>query len=171
MDIQKILDDLDLIEQVIPDYSAGRRKGLTDDETEKAAGGAVTKAIEALEELQEQNEVLADTVNMLSPLMMENRELRKKQTPTNRKKFRRKIKGGMQMTNLEPCPKCKGEIDLYSCTSLDKPYNCFARCKKCKTEYPMPEAKLKAHGARIHPSSIKKAERLWNERAKGESSC
>ena len=51
MDIQKILDDLDLIEQVIPDYPAGRRKGLTDDETEKAAGGAVAKAINALEEL------------------------------------------------------------------------------------------------------------------------
>ena len=50
MDIQKILDDLDLIEQVIPDYPAGRRKGLTDDETEKATGGAVTKAINALEE-------------------------------------------------------------------------------------------------------------------------
>ncbi len=81
MDIQKILDDLDLIEQVITDYPAGRRKGLTDDETEKAAGGAVTKAINALEELQEQNEVLADTVNMLSPLLMGNRELKEKQIP------------------------------------------------------------------------------------------
>ncbi len=75
------------------------------------------------------------------------------------------------MTNLEPCPKCKGEITLYSCVSMKANFNCFALCQKCKTEYPMPEAKLKAHGARIYPASIKKAERLWNERAKEESSC
>ena len=77
------------------------------------------------------------------------------------------------MTNLEPCPKCKGEIDLYSRAAWDKDYNCFARCKKCRAEYPMPEARLKVHGARIYPASIKKAERLWNERAKkeGESEC
>ena len=72
------------------------------------------------------------------------------------------------MTNLEPCPKCKGEITLYSYLSLKSSYNCYALCQKCKAVYRMPEAKLKSHGARIYPASIKKAERLWNERAKGE---
>lgn len=75
------------------------------------------------------------------------------------------------MTNLEPCPKCGGEIDLYSCACWDKAYNCFALCLTCGVKYPMPEAELKSHGTRIYPASIKKAERLWNERAKGESSC
>lgn len=65
---------------------------------------------------------------------------------------------------LRPCPKCGGEIKLYSCCSIDVDYNCFAKCQKCKTEYPMPEAKLKTYGARIYPASIRKAERLWNSR-------
>ena len=75
--------------------------------------------------------------------------------------------------NLEPCPKCGGEIILHSNVSLHDNYNCYARCQKCKTEFPMPGANLRGRGVRIYPSSIKKAERLWNERAKkeGESSC
>lgn len=81
IDMQKLLDDLELIEQVIPDYSAGRRMGMTDTESENVVAEVIEKTISALEKLQEQNEVLADTVNMLSPLMMENRELKEKQMP------------------------------------------------------------------------------------------
>lgn len=56
---------------------------------------------------------------------------------------------------LELCPDCGGEIVLYS-SSMTAGYNCFARCKKCNKETPMPEAELKTHGATIYPSSIKK---------------
>ena len=67
---------------------------------------------------------------------------------------------------LENCPSCGGDIQLYSRTRMeDIGYNCFARCQKCKTEYPMPEAWLVANGVRIYPSSAKKAERCWNRRA------
>ena len=48
-DIEKVIKDLCLVDGVIPDYSLGRRRGLTDEETEKRARGAVSKAIEALE--------------------------------------------------------------------------------------------------------------------------
>lgn len=53
MDIKNLIDDLDLIEQVIPDYAAGRRRGLTDDETERVADVAMVKVIEAVEAYQE----------------------------------------------------------------------------------------------------------------------
>ena len=67
--------------------------------------------------------------------------------------------------NLESCPACGGEITLYSHTALGDDYNCFARCGNCTTEFPMPEAYLVAIGARIYPSSIRKAERCWNRKA------
>ncbi len=66
---------------------------------------------------------------------------------------------------LRLCPKCGGEIVLYSCCRIDVNYNCFAKCQKCKKEYPMPEAELKTYGARIYSASIRKAERLWNLRS------
>ncbi len=53
MDIKKLLDDLDLISNVTPDYTAGRRRGLTDDETERVADVAMVKVIEAVEAYQE----------------------------------------------------------------------------------------------------------------------
>ena len=48
-DIKQVIEDLCLVDGVIPDYSLGRRRGLTDEETEKRAREAVSKAIEALE--------------------------------------------------------------------------------------------------------------------------
>ena len=48
-DIEQVIEDLYLVDGVIPDYSLGRRRGFTDEETEKRAREAVSKAIEALE--------------------------------------------------------------------------------------------------------------------------
>ncbi len=76
MDIQKVIDDLEMIERTIPDYSEGRRRGLTDVESEITASVAIGKAVEALEGLQNQIEVLSDTVNILSPMMMENKNMK-----------------------------------------------------------------------------------------------
>lgn len=71
------------------------------------------------------------------------------------------------LEDLRPCPKCGGTIRLYSTADPDRTkdgYNCFAKCKTCKEEYPMPEAKLKVYrGNRIYTQSIKKAIRIWNE--------
>jgi len=49
MDIEKLIDDLCLIENVMVDYSLGRRRGLTDEEAESRAIKAVNRAMEALE--------------------------------------------------------------------------------------------------------------------------
>ena len=40
-----MFDDLDLIADVLPDYALGRRRGLTDEETERRARAALTWAI------------------------------------------------------------------------------------------------------------------------------
>jgi len=82
----------------------------------------------------------------------------------------------MRHETLENCPCCGGNIVLYSRCRMDTDHNCFARCDSCKNEYPMPEAKLATYGVRIYPSSIKKAERCWNRKAKAfrrffESHC
>ena len=52
MDIKEIIKNLELIIDVTPDYVQGRRRGLTDDETEIIARKAVYEAIEALEKLE-----------------------------------------------------------------------------------------------------------------------
>lgn len=39
-----MFDDLDLIVDVLPDYALGRRRGLTDEETERRARAALTWA-------------------------------------------------------------------------------------------------------------------------------
>ncbi len=49
MDIKEIVDNLDLISSVIPDYVESRNRGLTDEESEKIAFEAISEAIEALE--------------------------------------------------------------------------------------------------------------------------
>ncbi len=51
MDIKEIIKNLELIIGVTPDYVQGRRRGLTDDETEKLAYRAVYQAAEILEKL------------------------------------------------------------------------------------------------------------------------
>lgn len=48
MEAEKIIDDLCLIDNVVVNYSAGRRRGLTDEETEDRALKAVSLAIEIL---------------------------------------------------------------------------------------------------------------------------
>lgn len=69
------------------------------------------------------------------------------------------------LEDLRPCPKCGGKIRLYSRADPKSTYNCFARCKSCKEEYPLPEACLKTYkGVHIYPQSIKKAIRIWNEK-------
>ncbi len=44
-DCYGMFDDLDLIADVLPDYALGRRRGLTDEETERRARAALTWAI------------------------------------------------------------------------------------------------------------------------------
>jgi hypothetical protein len=51
MEIEKIIDDLCLIDNVVVNYSQGRRRGLTDEETEDRALKAVSLAEMALEKL------------------------------------------------------------------------------------------------------------------------
>ena len=48
MEAEKIIDDLCLIDNVVVNYSQGRRRGLTDEETEDRALKAVSMAIEIL---------------------------------------------------------------------------------------------------------------------------
>ncbi len=43
--VSVMFDDLDLIVDVLPDYALGRRRGLTDEETERRARAALTWAI------------------------------------------------------------------------------------------------------------------------------
>lgn len=49
MDIKEIVDNLDLISSVIPNYVESRNRGLTDEESEKIAFEAILEAIELLE--------------------------------------------------------------------------------------------------------------------------
>ena len=49
METEKIIDDLCLIDNVVVNYSQGRRRGLTDEETEDRALKAVSLAMEILE--------------------------------------------------------------------------------------------------------------------------
>ena len=51
MEIEKIIDDLCLIDNVVVNYSQGRRRGLTDEETEDRALKAVSLAGVTLEKL------------------------------------------------------------------------------------------------------------------------
>jgi hypothetical protein len=49
MEAEKIIDDLCLIDNVVVNYSQGRRRGLTDEETEDRALKALSLAMEILE--------------------------------------------------------------------------------------------------------------------------
>jgi hypothetical protein len=48
--INEMLKDIDLIANVMPDYTLGRRRGLTDDETEERAQKALTWMINQIME-------------------------------------------------------------------------------------------------------------------------
>jgi len=47
--MKEIIDNLRLIDRTIPNYSRGRSRGLTDEESETRTLEAVSQAIEALE--------------------------------------------------------------------------------------------------------------------------
>ena len=53
------IKNLELIIDVTPDYIQGRKRGLTDDETEMLARKAVYEAIEVLEKLESKGKAKA----------------------------------------------------------------------------------------------------------------
>ena len=67
-------------------------------------------------------------------------------------------------SKLKPCPKCGGEIKLYSVCKMDINYNCFARCHECKAEYILPDIKFELSGVKINKKSIREAEIAWNNK-------
>ena len=52
-----MFDGLDLIVDVLPDYALGRRRGLTDDETERRARAALTWAINRILDIESEFDV------------------------------------------------------------------------------------------------------------------
>lgn len=69
MDVKDIIDNLNLISNVIPDYTSGRNRGLNDDEIEVLARESVTQAIDLLEKLEEENQWLYGKLNMISDIV------------------------------------------------------------------------------------------------------
>ena len=64
-------------------------------------------------------------------------------------------------TKLNPCPKCNGEIKLYSSLGV----GAVAICEQCKLEFivcGMEELKV-YNGCRIRKSTVKKIEKMWNK--------
>ena len=53
--LEDVIYNLQLINDVIPDYSEGRNQGLTDKETESLSRAAVSQAINILTEIYENN--------------------------------------------------------------------------------------------------------------------
>ena len=73
MDVKDIIDNLNLISNVIPDYTSGRNRGLNDDEVEVLAKESVTQAIDLLEKLEEENQWLYGKLNMISDIVERDR--------------------------------------------------------------------------------------------------
>lgn len=69
MDVKDIIDNLNLISDVIPDYTSGRNRGLNDDEIEVLARESVTQAIDLLEKLEEENQWLYGKLNMINDIV------------------------------------------------------------------------------------------------------
>ena len=72
----------------------------------------------------------------------------------------------MKETELKPCPKCNGEIRLYSRFGV----GAVAVCKNCKEEFVIcgvEELKI-YNGCKIRKSTIRKVEKMWNRRADNE---
>lgn len=70
------------------------------------------------------------------------------------------------MTKLKPCPKCGREI-VTMCGLMRTP-RIYARCKECKTEFDLPNVKLKtwkSNPIRISKTTIREADEAWNNRA------
>ena len=67
------------------------------------------------------------------------------------------------MAELLPCPKCNGEIKLYSRFGVGT----FAVCQKCKEEFVVcgvEELKI-YNGCRIRSSTVRKIKKMWNKQA------
>ena len=64
------------------------------------------------------------------------------------------------MLETNPCPKCNGEITLY--TNIER--GVFARCKQCKSEFDVCEVEeTKPYdGIKIRKSTIRKIAKMWN---------
>ena len=60
--VSVMFDDLDLIADVLPDYALGRRRGLTDEETERRARAALTWAINRILDREGAQVLTAGTV-------------------------------------------------------------------------------------------------------------
>ena len=73
MNVEEIIEDLNLIANVIPDYAEGRVRGLTDTESEEIAYEAISKAIDMLEKLESENQWLYGKLNMISHIIEEGR--------------------------------------------------------------------------------------------------
>lgn len=69
MDYEEVINNLNLISSVIPDYSEGRSRGLTDEESEMLAFEAVQQAIEMLERLEKEKQWLYGKLNMISGII------------------------------------------------------------------------------------------------------
>lgn len=69
MDYEEVINNLNLISSVIPDYSEGRNRGLTDEESERIALEAVQQAIEMLERLEKEKQWLYGKLNMISGII------------------------------------------------------------------------------------------------------
>ncbi len=67
------------------------------------------------------------------------------------------------MSELLPCPKCKGEIKLYSSFGV----GAVAVCQQCKEEFivcGMEDLKV-YNGFKIRQSTVRKIEKMWNKHA------
>ena len=67
------------------------------------------------------------------------------------------------MAELLSCPKCNGEIKLYSRLGV----GAVAECQQCKGEFTvcgMEELKV-YNGCRIRKSTVRKIEKMWNKQA------
>lgn len=69
----------------------------------------------------------------------------------------------MSELELNQCPKCKGQITLF--TNIER--GVFARCEQCKSEYDVCSMdKVSIYdGVKIRKSTIRKIEKMWNRMA------
>lgn len=72
MRIEEILDALNLIESINPDYVLGRRRGLTDEESEILPIKALTEAEEILEKHLPQKPIKKNDASYICPICNRN---------------------------------------------------------------------------------------------------
>ena len=69
MDIEKVINNLALVVDVIPDYTEGRSRGLTAKETEQLSFKSISDAINMMEKLERENQWLYGKLNMISDII------------------------------------------------------------------------------------------------------